>query len=421
MEDKPSKISKKEIMVRIACVIIAFILWLYRYNIQNSEIRNVYDIKVTILNEDSIGNNLMLDPNKPSNIDIFGVKLKDPNAIVLPYHFSAEIDLKGKILKAGRNTVDYTIVDWPAYAVPFNEDDRSGKTILNLVEKRVIEKEITVMPKGQPAPGYEYLGLDYDGGFEATVMIGGPKESVDKIDKVGLTIDINDQDGNLYVSPQNITAYTADGQPYTGKDISILPEKISGWIQISKTKTVPIRISEKGNLPDNIEIDSKTTNPMVIKIAGNKELLDRTTEIITESIDLSKFSTSDTLDSSILVKLNVPEGLKIVDKGKVTNTMEVKANYILADLDTRNFRLTLEVRNLDDSLDVELAKQEISVILGGKKADLDLLVEDENISAFLDLTNLYEGVHQVPVKLNKPGNITTKSAPDIVEVVLTSK
>lgn len=416
MEDRPSKISRKEIMVRVACVVVAFGLWLYRYNIQNPE-TTVYAVPTTIKNEDTIGNNLMLDPNKDITVNNVRFKLTNPNVNVQSYHFLAEIDLQGQDLKIGRNNrVEYTIVTKPDYAI-MSESEMKGTTTIDIVEKSVVEKEITVITRGEPAEGYMYLGPSYTDGSESTVTIAGPKESVDKIDKVGFTVDVNGQENKMYITSQALTAFTADGQIYQGNDITISPQRISAVIEISKTKTVPIRISEKGTLSDNVEVDFKTIDITEVEVAGSDKTLEAATEILTETIDISKITKSEVIP----VKLVVPEGLKVIDKGKVTDNIEVKVNYEISEIDTKNFKLPITTKNLSSSLNSELGVTEISVILQGKTSDLDLLTEND-LEAYLDLTNLNEGTHQVPVKLNKPDNVTLVSmSQDRIEVILTKK
>ncbi len=409
MEDKPSKISKKEIMIRISCVLVAFFLWLYRYNMDNPERTTIIGgVRVNIINQEVLSdNNLLLSDSARYLTTNIRIKLRNlnANAEITPGQFTVEVDLRGKSLKAGRNNLEYSITKWPNDASLTNT---KGNINIDLVEKLQVEKDITVFTTGKPAEGYIYLGCT----FESTVDISGPKDSVNKIDKVGFSLDISNQQNIIDLS-QSLKAYTADGRVYTGNDITITPDIIKTRAIISKIKTVPVVIKEKGTLPDNIEVDSKITDPSVIQIAGSSDLLDKTKEISTETIDLSK------LDTNNDVRLVIPDGLYVIDSGKAVNTMSVKANYVLSKIETKNLRLPIKTINLNTSLSAQLSAEEVSVILQGKKSDLDPLNQD-NVNAYLDLTNLNEGIHQVPVKLNKPSSVSTVSiSPDKIEVTLT--
>ncbi|MCL2322167.1 MAG: CdaR family protein [Oscillospiraceae bacterium] len=418
MEVKPSKISKKEIMIRVTCIIIAFILWLINYNNNNPvNTKDVVAVKVSIKNQEVLNDSdLALSDSAKTLTTDFQITSRDPNPDLSPNSYAAEIDLKdlkGKKLVAGENSIEYTVTKKPDDVTVATTESNRLVTLM-LEEKHEVKKVVKPLKIGNPKPDYNLIGCTYNGEPSLTVTITGPKDSVDKIDMVGFPLDLTNQEKNIPLLSMPFSLYTADGTPYKGNDITISPEKVDVVAIIGKTKTVPIVISEKGTEPDDIAIDSKTTDPLLVQIAGTGDLFDNTTEIYTEPIDLAKVS------ASIDVKLVIPDGIYVIDNKIPRDNMTVKVNYVMSKIVSKNYKLQLQPIHLDPTLSAVLSTTEVSVILKGRESDFALSGEND-VNASLDLINLNEGTHQVPVILNKPDSLSIQSpvTPSTVEVTLT--
>ncbi len=402
MESKSSKLSKKEIMIRIVCVVIAFILWLYRYNTENSERTvSIYGVHVKVLNPDVLNEKNLMYANTDKDITA-NIKVRTTDAgTPLANQFSIELDLKGKVLKAGRNLLEFTITSWPDFvSIP----NTVGTLNVDLVEKAQVQKDITVIPIGEPAKDYLYLGTVIKGG--TAVKAVGPKDIINSIDKIGFFVTLTDLEEDYNFESETLNAYDKDGNIIDDKSIFISPDKVVGYAKISKTKIVPVKIKEKGSISSDLQINSKSLDITEVKITGSKDLLDNTTEIYTDAIDLSKITEVNKVNN---VKLTIPEGILIVKeedgKQKAVDEVEVNVAYNISKLVTKNLPpLDVNINNLDPAYKAQLNPNKVSVILSGKQSYIDDL-GDNDVTVNVDLSNLTEGTHQVPIKVNVLGDI----------------
>lgn len=398
---------KKQIVVRIVCLIASFCLWLYINNYENPiKTYKVKNVTVQVSNQDLLKqNNFVLSPNqdfkinltiKGNAVDVFSVRASD---------FKLVADLSSYALKKGDNRIPVKIEKYPnninvvqtdSLWVDVNLDEYAQKTV-----------PVTTNIQGKPQIG-RYSS-------EATVnprnvTVSGPSKNVRLVDHVEVNVNVSNlsSDAQLKVTPQPV-----DSKGNLISDVKVQPGTINVSVPIRKAKSVSINVKTSGQLPSNLSIKSIYSEQDYVDIIGNESALGDVSTIDTEPVDLS----SITGDTELKVKLNVPKNMKVV--GSSTVTVKITTQKTTNSGANSNVNLTVNVNaiNLDESLKAEIKPSSIAVVVsGGTNITSDVL------KANVDLNNLKEGTYTLPVNIIMPDGVKKVSeTPEKVSVTISKK
>lgn len=237
------------------------------------------------------------------------------------------------------------------------------------------------------------------------IKITGPKSLINKIDKVNASIDVDGATEDV-TQETEVKIIDKNGEEFSDTDASYLNiSKVYVTARLWKVKTdVKISAEYTGTPDSGYQVESVTTTPNVISIAGSEEALNNlknqnnTIWISGSAVDISDQS------SDFEAKLNIsdylPEGLKLTSDS--SEDVFVRVN-ILPEGSTACEILTknISVENQPEGMQVafDTAKIEVRV----KKSEDDLKDLDENdIKASIDLEGKEEGSYEVPVKVSIP-------------------
>lgn len=165
---------------------------------------------------------------------------------------------------------------------------------------------------------------------------------------------------------------------------------------------MPIRINTTGEAPNGVTIETMDVNPKNVEITGVSDAVNNIASLSTEPIDLSTINADTTLD----VHLEVPEGVRISND---IITVKVKFTLNLKKKSEKSFNIGIKQLNVPEKSTVTLDKDTLELVLSGYEEDLNK-VTPEAITATLDLKNLNEGDHDVPIVISGiPENLTKVS------------
>lgn len=231
------------------------------------------------------------------------------------------------------------------------------------------------------------------------------KNSLSKVAAVKALIDIDkiSKDSNEAVKVGSITmkniplvAYDENGNTM---DVEIVPQTVEATIKISSpSKNVPIKIETKGSL-SNKAIKSLTPSSSTVTIYGSEKVLEDI-ETVTAEIDLDGVNSNKKYN----VSLKKPSGVREMSLDKITVNMEVD------DITTKEISgIKINSVNLASGLRVQaLSKDDssISVVLSGSASVLKE-VNAASINAYIDLSDLSIGDHEVEIKVSGEDNRIT--------------
>lgn len=184
-----------------------------------------------------------------------------------------------------------------------------------------------------------------------------------------------------------------------GEELPELSKQLSVDIKIVIGKRVPvIPITEGKPATDYVE-GLSTAKPDKVLITGEADIMTKTNEIKTEPINLDNATSS--INAPILVQL--PEGIKLV-----SSTREVIVSVEIIPLAQQTFNieqdnLTINGKKDDNTLVYEVTYP-LAITLKGRIEDLNK-VTVANLLASIDVLNLDEGEHEVPLVVTLPNNI----------------
>ena len=193
-----------------------------------------------------------------------------------------------------------------------------------------------------------------------------------------------------------LVAYDENGNTM---DVEIVPQTVEATIKISSpSKNVPIKIETKGSL-SNKAIKSLTPSSSTVTIYGSEKVLEDI-ETVTAEIDLDGVNSNKKYN----VSLKKPSGVREMSLDKITVNMEVD------DITTKEISgIKINSVNLASGLRVQaLSKDDssISVVLSGSASVLKE-VNAASINAYIDLSDLSIGDHEVEIKVSGEDNRIT--------------
>lgn len=401
--DKDSK--KKNIIIRVVCIIASFCLWLYINNIENPvreyKINNVpveianedvlKDLKLTMLPDEELKINVTIEG--PAN-EVYKVKKSD---------IKIRVNLDGYALKKGENKIPVEIVNYPSgVSIKNNEYMRVSVLLDDYVEKNV--------------PVKNYSSVDMKRGFykgtteitPTTVKVSGAADYVNTVTEARVTDSFTDISNDIS-KVVSLKAYNANGTEVT--KVSVSPSTASLKVSITKGKMVKIKINTKGTLPDGVKL-KEITSAKEVEILGEKSTLDKISQLETEAVDLSQINST----KNVSVKLHIPQGVTVSNGDRTAEVTVTVEKYI-----TKNINLILTESKAPDGLDLTYDKS-VSIVLNGEESAVSA-IKDGTIKASIDLSAVKEGQNSIDYTITGvPSGITVKTKnPDKVSVTAVKK
>ncbi|TLS34924.1 CdaR family protein [Pseudalkalibacillus caeni] len=229
-----------------------------------------------------------------------------------------------------------------------------------------------------------------------SVSVTGAKSQLDKIAFVRGYVDISDAKDTV---KQRIPLNVYDENMHELKDLTIEPSVVDVKVPISSPyKKVPIKLDENGKLPDGVSISSIEIEPAEVTVFGPNDVLNDIQYIDGIPLELDKIKENTTLE----LKVPVPEGAKKVDPEsiKIKVTVDKEQEVTFTDI-------PVKVTGLSDGLMAEFLDPksgELDITLKGASTVLDKLKKPD-IEAYVDVSELSEGEHELAVEINGPQHI----------------
>ena len=234
---------------------------------------------------------------------------------------------------------------------------------------------------------------------KSEVVVKGGSDALDDIASVKALIDLEKQKfteaGTFDIDNVELVAYDSKGNKL--KNIEIVPGTISATVVLeSYSKTVSLAIETTGNLIAGKSIASILINgssDYTITIYGEESEIENITQVpVTINIDgLGKESTK-TYNATI----NKPNGVREMSTEKVTIT----ATFGEEKQKTIDISNNILPKNLSNGLTVNMIDaKDITVQAKGVASVIEKL-NDEDISAYVDLSGLGVGEHEVEIKID---------------------
>lgn len=330
------------------------------------------------------------------------VSLEGANSVLTPIvmqrSFTVFVDLED--LEEGDHTVelehDNTSSDLSIYIEP--------KTIDVTIEERATE-EFTVavdfINLQQLPEGFELGEAEVNPG---TITITSSKSVIEQIAMVKVFIDVAGLTESINNREVPVNVYDSQGN---GLNVRVNPETVVVSVDVDNpSKVVDVTVPTTGELPDGFSLTALTQDKEEVEVFATSETLDGIEEISTEEIDLSEINKSGPID----VKLSLPDGVHVTEETIVVD-IELEQTKQIEDV-------PIEVENEAAGQDVSFLRPDDRImgitVTGNEKNVHELTVEDFRL--FIDIGNLSEGEHDVPVKVEGPDKVTINEEFDEVTI-----
>ncbi|WP_042352682.1 CdaR family protein [Bacillus massiliigorillae] len=369
----------------------------------------------------------------PKTVD---VKLNGPKNIMIPAatlrDFKVYVDLSDPEIKLGTKRVSLKIKDL---------NEKISYTIepatVEVSVQEKLTKEFTVEPEYDRTLLAEGYIAEEPKVKPGKVKITGAKDVIEKIAYVKAIINIKAGANDTIYREVRVQALDRD---LNKLDVSINPNVVEVEVPIkSPTKTMKIEPVASGNTKKGIEIESITTEPKEITLFGKKSVLDAM-NAFQIPVDISKIEKNTVYN----VAIELPDGIKASSVQEVKVKVSVTSKKGEGDTDettgdkkpeeeqpngeeanaSKTFsNIPIHYGNLGDEFDLAFISPSggsTSVSVTGKQSDLNSL-KASDIQVSIQVDDLQEGEHTVPIKIETPANIDGKASDSTVKISITKK
>ena len=391
--------------LKILSVAIAILIWLLVVNADNPIGTKSFVIgDVQLLNEaylDADGKMCMQDDKQES----IRVTIK-ANRKTLDRITASDIKAVADLQQAVSLNTDPVMVPITVSCdkvLPDNIEVTPKNLSIHIEDKDTQEFVVNVTTNNtKPDKGYEVGTLTSN---PEKLKITGPTSLINKIDKVNASVDVDGASEDV-TEETDVKIIDKNGEEFTDTDMAYLNiSKVSVTARLWKVRPeVRIKAEYEGTPADGYEVESISTTPNVISVAGSDEALsaleeqNNTVTIPSSATDVSG------RDSDYEVKINISDylsqGLKLTSDS--SEDVFVRVNILpqgssVCEVPTKN----IKVENAPESMQVAFDTAKIEIRIKKTEEDLSDLKESD-IKASIDLKDKAEGSFEVPVKIEIP-------------------
>lgn len=226
------------------------------------------------------------------------------------------------------------------------------------------------------------------------VIIKSSEEKLSKVSSVKALVDVgslNAKDAGTYEQENvRLVAYDENGKELN--NIEIVPNNVSATVVItSPSKEVPIRVVPVGDVKSGSAIKSIETSVSRVTIYGEESVLNEIDYVPVE-IDVENLGEDKTFKTTI----KKPSGIRSISENTITINVTIESQT------SKDFNgIQVEMENLDSryvALAASEADTKVDVLVRGVSTVIDE-IDATDIKAYVDLSNLGVGTHNVPVKV----------------------
>ncbi len=392
------------IPLKMMSVAVGIMVWLLVVNVDNPIVTKSFTIlNVDVINGAYIENNGMMamqeERQDPIRVTIKAERKSLSKITSSDIHAVADLQqalsLKDPVMVPIMVTVDKI--------QPESIEVTPRNLSIHIQEKDTQEFVVNVTRgETKPAKGFDVASLTSN---PEKIKITGPTSLLNKIDKVNAFIDINN-DTEDKTEEVELSIIDKNGDVLSDTEMSYLNvPKVIVTARLWRVRSdVKIHAEYSGAPAEGYMVDSVSTTPDVVSVAGSEEALDNlekmdnTIWIPAENVDISG------RDSDVEVKIKISEmlseGLKLISDS--SEDVFVRVNILpVGSLTVEIPTKDIEVVNPPNEMQVtfETAKIEIRV------KELEESPEDlknTSIKASINLEGKEEGSYEVPVDIQLP-------------------
>lgn len=230
------------------------------------------------------------------------------------------------------------------------------------------------------------------------IVIKGAEHQLKEVVAVKALVDIDNissqEVGTFTIKDVPLKAYNAKGEVV---EVEIVPSTINVDIKItSPSKELAIKVIPKGEVASEYAISTIAISETKVTVYGDSAILNELKYIPVE-IDVTGLKDNKTYK----VEISRPVGIKSLSINNITVTVT------LGNVDNRKLEnVNIEYRNLSDSYAVQgtsATATKVTINLKGVESVINAISMDD-VSAYIDLTGLSEGEHEVDVNVSGTDN-----------------
>ncbi|RKD29998.1 CdaR family protein, partial [Thermohalobacter berrensis] len=316
----------------------------------------------------------------------------------------AKADLRG--YSEGKNKVPIEvmlsnnkiqIVDFSPKQVLFKFD--------SIVKK---QKPIIVNKIGEVANGYTLGNTVLK---PSSIYIEGPRSLVNSVEKVIAEVNLKNATDDIQLT---VPLKVVDDRGKEITQVEISPNIVDVNIPVLRIKNVLVKPQIVGEPFEGYKITSTFVEPSIVKIKGNKKIIQDLISLNTAQIDVSYLKESIKKE----VPLIVPKEVEVV--GETINPV-ITVNIEKVESKTFEYnREDLKLINLNPELSVDKTKfpEKINVTIKAIESIINEISKND-ITPYVDLSNLEEGNYNVIIEVDSPESIeVVKTEPERVDITL---
>ncbi|MDD4733357.1 MAG: CdaR family protein [Bacilli bacterium] len=303
------------------------------------------------------------------------------------------VDLTG--LKPGQHKVsikytqsisdlEYTISPSVATVIIYDKVSETKSLTVDVLNKDMLDSKLVI----------DDISVNVD-----KVIVKGAEHQLAKVASVKAFVDINNlvsqETGIQTMKDITLKAYDINGSVV---DVEIVPSKVDADITISSpSKELTIKVIPIGQVAFGKAIKTIEASATKVVVYGSLEVL-KDLNYIEVPIDVEGLKTDLIGTKQDLIK---PTGIRSMSVSSIT--VDIKLDTV-TDKDITDVRI--DFRNLNDSYRANaatVADETVVINVKGVESVLEKITS-EFINAYVDLTGLTEGVHEVEVKVEGSDN-----------------
>ncbi len=398
---------------KILALLLAGILWMVVYNLDDPTITKTFTTNVTVTNADAVedlnkvyemqGNTVTF---RVSGARSYLEKLEDAN-------FSAVADMNNLVMSDDQETATVPItITSNLYSRYITYTGGTQYLTVSLEDLMSRQFSISVSTDGEAADGYA-IG-DVTVSNPNVLKVSGPASVVSTISNVKVVIDVEGMSSNVIDNIVPIL-YDADGNEIDTTRLTFSSDTVSVTAEIVPTKTVSVSFTPDGTPESGYSVTAVACTPDTVTIKGSSSLLNSISVIEIPGEVLSVDGEDADVSTTVDISEYLPDGVELLDEDERTVTITITIEGMVS----RQVTIpadNIEITGISSGMEAALGQTSVVVTITGMANAINDLTGDD-LTGTVDVSGLEAGTHSVSCVVTPSDDYTASDKK--VTVVLT--